>query len=42
MLMLSVLRPSLQYGSEVREDNKSQVTSLEGIMLGGGDKRIFG
>ena len=41
MLLLSVLRPSLEYGSEVRERNKSQVTSLESIMLGGA-KRVLG
>ena len=35
MLLLSVLRPSLEYGSEVWEGNKSQAASLESIMLGG-------
>ena len=34
MLLLSVLRPSLKYGSEVWEGNKSQTASLESIMLG--------
>ena len=29
MLLLSVLRPSLEYGSEVWEGNKSQAASLE-------------
>ena len=41
MLMLSVLRPSLEYGSEVWEGNKSQAASLESIMLGGA-KRVLG
>ena len=35
MLLLSVLRPSLEYGSEVWEHNKYQEASLESIMLGG-------
>ena len=35
MLLLSVLRPSLEYGSEVWEGNKSQAASPERIMLGG-------
>ena len=34
MLLLSVLRPSLEYGSEVWEGNKSQAASLESIELG--------
>ena len=41
MLLLSVLRPNLEYGSEVWEDNKSQAASLESIMLGGA-KRVLG
>ena len=42
MLLLSVLRPSLEYGSEVWEgNNKSQVASLESVMLGGA-KRVLG
>ena len=40
MLLLSVLRPSLEYGSEVWEGNKSQAASLESIMLGA--KRVLG
>ena len=36
-----VLRPSLEYGSEVCEGNKSQAASLESIMLGGA-KRVLG
>ena len=35
MLLLSVLRPSLEYGCEVWERNKSQEASLESITLGG-------
>ena len=41
MLLLSVLRPSLEYGSEVWEGNKSQAASLESVMLGGA-KRVLG
>ena len=41
MLLLSVLRPSLENGSEVWEGNKSQAASLESIMLGGA-KRVLG
>ena len=41
MLLLSVLRPSLEYGSEVWEVSKSQVASLESVVLGGA-KRVFG
>ena len=33
MLLLSVLGPSLEYGSEVWEGNKSQAASVESIML---------
>ena len=40
-MLLSVLRPSLEYGSEVWEGNKSQAASLESIMLGGA-KRVRG
>ena len=35
MLLLLVLRPSLEYCSEVWEVNKSQGASLESITLGG-------
>ena len=35
LLLLSVVRPSLEYGSEVWEGNKSQAAAL------GGGKRIF-
>ena len=35
MVLLSVLRPSLEYGNEVWEGNKSPAASLESIMLGG-------
>ena len=41
MLLLSVLRPSLEYGSEVWEGIKSQAASLESITLGGA-KRVLG
>ena len=34
MLLLSVLRSSPEYGSEMWEGNKSRAASLESIMLG--------
>ena len=40
-LLLSVIRPSIEYGSEVWEGNKSQARSLESIILDGA-KRILG
>ena len=41
LLLLSVIRPSIEYGSEVWEGNKSQAGSLESIILNGA-KRILG
>ena len=35
LLLLSVIRPSIEYGSEVWEGNKSQAGSLESIILDG-------
>ena len=35
------MRPTLEYGSEVWEGNKSQTAALESVMLGGA-KRILG
>ena len=40
-LLLSVIRPSIEYGSEVWEGNKSQTGSLESIVLDGA-KGILG
>ena len=40
MLLLSVIRPNIEYGSEMWEDNKSQAGSLESIILDGA-KRIL-
>ena len=40
-LLLSVIRPNIEYGSEVWEGNKSQAGSLESIILNGA-KRILG
>ena len=34
-LLLSVIRPSIEYGSEVWEGNKSQADFLESIILDG-------
>ena len=31
LLLLSVIRPSIEYGSEVWEGNKSQASSLESV-----------
>ena len=39
--MLSVVRPSLEYGSEIWDCNKSQAIALEYILLGGA-KKILG
>ena len=33
MLLLSVIRPSIEYGSEVWESNNSQAGSLESIIF---------
>ena len=41
LLLLSVVRPSLEYGSEVWEGNKSPAAALESVLLGGG-KHILG
>ena len=40
-LLLSVIRPSIEYGSEVWEGNESQAGSLESIIIDGA-KRILG
>ena len=40
LLLLSVIWPSIEYGGEVWEGNKSQVDALESIILGGA-KRIL-
>ena len=34
LLLLSVVRPSLEYGSEIWDCNKSQARALESIILG--------
>ena len=41
LLLLAVVRPTLEYGSEVWEANKAQASSLESVVLGGA-KRILG
>ena len=41
LLLLSVFRPSIEYGSDVWEGNKTQVGSLESIILDEA-KRILG
>ena len=35
--MLSIITPSVEYGSEVWEGNKSQAGSLESILLDGAE-----
>ena len=41
LLLLAVVRPALEYGSEVWEANKTQTAALESVMLGGA-KHILG
>ena len=41
LLLLSVIRPNIEYGSEVWESNKGQTNALESFVLGGG-KKILG
>ena len=41
MLILAVVRPSLEYGNEVWECNKGQANVMEYIILGGA-KKILG
>ena len=38
MLLLAVVRPSLEYGNAVWECNKGQASALESIILGGAMK----
>ena len=40
-MLLSVLRPSIEYGSEVWKCNDTQTSALESILLGGA-KKILG
>ena len=41
LLLISVVRPTLEYGSEVWEGNKAQAAALESVLIGGA-KRILG
>ena len=41
LLLISVVRPTLEYGSEVWEGYKAQAAALESVMIGGA-KRILG
>ena len=41
LLLISVVRPTLEYGSEVWEGNKAQAAALESVVIGGA-KRILG
>ena len=38
MLLLSAVRPSLEYGNEIWDCNKSQANALESVILGGARK----
>ena len=38
LLLLSVIRPSIEYGSEVWESNEGQTNALESVVLGRGKK----
>ena len=42
LLLLAVVRPTLEYGSEVWEANKTQAAALEAVMLGGAKHIILG
>ena len=35
LLLFSVVRPTLEYGCEVWEGNKTQAAALESVMIGG-------
>ena len=41
LLLLSIVRPSIEYGSAVWDCNKNQASALEAIILGGA-KKILG
>ena len=38
MFLISVVRPSLDYGNEIRDYNKSQANALESVILEGARK----
>ena len=40
LLLLSVIRPSLEYGSAVWESNKGQTNALESVVFGGAKKSL--
>ena len=40
LLLLSVIRPSIEYGSEVWESNKGQTNALESVVLRGAKKSL--
>ena len=40
LLLLSVITPCIEYGSEVWESNKGQTNALESVVLGGGKKSL--
>ena len=41
LLLLSVIKPSIEYGEEIWEGSKGQVAGLDSIILGGAE-RILG
>ena len=40
LLLISVVRPTLEYGSEVWEGNKAQAAALESVMIGGAKRTL--
>ena len=42
LLLLAVIRPTLEYGSEVWEANKAQAAALESVVLEGAKRILVG
>lgn len=40
LLLLAVVRPPLEYDSEVREANRTQVAALKSVVLGEGNHEL--
>ena len=40
LLLLAVVRPTLEYGSEVWEANKAQAGALESVVLGAAKRNL--
>ena len=41
LLLILVVRSTLEYGSEVWEGNKAQAAALESVMIGGANNWMF-